>query len=302
MSALTIDREAVSKPAAGEILLPAGYGTEILRVEVGSTLHGTGLGVAHEDHDEMGVFVETKHSTIGLAKKDHYVTRTAEKDQRSQPGDTDLVVYSLRKWARLALTGNPSVILLLHAPLDKVVKLTELGSELRSHREWFASKRAGHAFLGYMEQQRQRMVGQRGRAGRVRVLGDCEACSGIGICGGPGGYYDTLGKGKPCPDCNGCGKRVDWKYAMHMLRLGYQGVEFLTTGRLELPIPGEMGDWLREVRQGNIEFAEIIKVAESQEETVKRLLDGASSLRDFPDVERAENWVINAHLRTWGVS
>src|SRR5688572_31106775 len=31
----------------------------------------------------------------------------------------------------------------------------------------------------------------------------------------------------------------DTKYAMHMLRLGFQGVELLTTGRLNLPMRSE---------------------------------------------------------------
>jgi predicted nucleotidyltransferase len=254
------------KPGPGEISLSSEYGTEILRCEVGSTLHGTGLGVAHEDHDEMGVFVENKSSTIGLKTCEHYVKRTAPDNERSQPGDTDLVIYSLRKWANLAISGNPSVILLFFAPPDKVVKLSDLGAELRGNAKWFASKRAGKAFLGYMEQQRQRMVGQRGRAGRVRIMPD-------------GG--------------------VDWKYAMHMLRLGYQGVEYLHTGKLTLPVPGDIGDWLREVRQGNESFDEIIKVAESLESQVKNLLDGKSPLPDNPNIDKIERWVIEAHIRTW---
>lgn len=33
----------------------------------------------------------------------------------------------------------------------------------------------------------------------------CDACSGSGIHGGPGGYYDAPGKGKPCASCDGTG-------------------------------------------------------------------------------------------------
>lgn len=249
------------------IALPAQYGTEILRVEVGSTLHGTGLGVALEDHDEMGVFVEGKASTLGLRKADHYVTRTAPDGERSQAGDVDLVVYSLRKWARLALNGNPSVILLFFAPDDKVMLGSELGSELRSMANRFASKRAGRAFLGYMEQQRQRMTGARGRAGRVRVMPD-------------GG--------------------VDWKYAMHMLRLGNQGVEYLQTGRLSLPVPGELGDHLRDVRVGNVPLDAVVAEGEELERQVKRLLDDAASfLPNEPDYEAVERWMIRTHERAW---
>src|SRR5207302_1969195 len=104
--------------------------------------------------------------------------------------------------------------------------------ELRGLARAFASKRAGKAFLGYMEQQRQRMVGQRGRAGRVRVMPNGE---------------------------------IDWKYAMHMLRLGLQGVEFPETGRLTLPMREPFGEALRNVRQGTERFDWVIEWAESLE-------------------------------------
>ena len=35
---------------------------------------------------------------------------------------------------------------------------------------------------------------------------------------------------------------------MHCARLGFQCLELLGTGRLELPIQGEPADWLRAVR------------------------------------------------------
>jgi predicted nucleotidyltransferase len=245
--------------------LPSHLGHEILRVEVGSTLHGTGLD-GHEDHDEMGVFLEWPRTTIGLGHVEHYVWRSAEEGQRSQPHDTDLVLYSLRKWTRLALMGNPSVLLVLFAQGDKVLHTTPIGDELRSHADWFASKRAGKAFLGYMEQQRQRMVGERGRAGRVRVMPD-------------GG--------------------VDWKYAMHMLRLGYQGKEYLTTGHLTVPMPTIEREQLRLVRQGLVDFGTVIGWAERLEVEVKELLDGASPLPDRPNIEAVEAWVISQHLDLW---
>lgn len=248
--------------------LPEQFGVEILRTEVGSTLHGTGLA-GSDDLDQMGIYVEHPGSTIGFGHRPHYVWRSAQDGERSQSHDTDLVVYSLRKWCGLALSGNPSVLLVLFAPAGKVVLNTPLGHALRFNAEWFASRRAGKAFLGYMEQQRQRMVGQRGRAGRVRIMPD-------------GG--------------------VDWKYAMHMLRLGYQGEEYLRTGGLTLPIPGDVGDHFRAVRRGDIPFENVIVEAEEREAVVKALLDGESPLPPEPNTDAAEKWCIQAHLGVWASS
>lgn len=245
--------------------LPAELGVEILRSEVGSTLHGTGLP-GGEDYDEMGVFLEWPASTVGLQRIEHYIKRSKPDGMRSEPGDTDLVVYTARKWAKLALNGNPSVLLLLHSPDDRLTRTSEQGAHLRAHAHWFASKRAGKAFLGYMQRQRSRMTGERGRAGRVRIMQD-------------GG--------------------VDWKYAMHMLRLGHQGVEYLQTGHLTLPIGPEIADPLRAVRRGDVPIAEVIAHAESLEEQLKRLLDGDSPLPDHPNEAKVERWLIDAHRVLW---
>lgn len=245
--------------------LPDDYGIEILRSEVGSNLLGTALP-GHGDRDEMGIFIEWPESVIGFKKRDHWEFRTAGGNNPSGSDDTDLTVYSLRHWTGLALNGNPSVIALLFAPTDKLLLLSDEGEALRMRHHWFASKRAGKSFLGYMEQQRQRMVGERGKAGRVRLMPD-------------GG--------------------VDWKYAMHMVRLGWQGMEYLQTGKLTLPIPGDMGDYFRQIRSGQVMFEDVIRTAESYEAEVKLLLDGKSPLPDQPDTEAIQRWLIGIHQLTW---
>src|SRR5205814_9803577 len=75
--------------------LPEHLGIEILRSEVGSTLHGTGLAGA-EDHDEMGVFIEYPQATSGLGSVEHYIWRAAGEGERSTPAATDLFGDSLR--------------------------------------------------------------------------------------------------------------------------------------------------------------------------------------------------------------
>lgn len=254
------------------IRVPGTLGSEILRIEIGSTLHGTGLP-GGEDRDEMGIYIERPEVALGVAEsKGHWVYRTADerregkgKDPKSQPGDLDLTCFSLRKWARLALKGNPSVLLVLHAPESHVVYADALGRELRVNAEWFASKRAGAAFLGYMQQQRGRMTGLRGKAGRVRVMPD-------------GG--------------------VDWKYAMHLLRLGWQGKEFLQTGRITLPVPGEVGIALRAVRQGAIPFEVVMADAYRLEGEVEDLIRNGP-LPEEPNVAAVDAFVVDCYLRSW---
>lgn len=89
--------------------LPA---STILLVEVGSTAHGTGLP-GGEDHDEMGVVVETPVEVLGVPGYGmrSVMQRTQPEGSRSGPGDVDRTLHSLRRFLHLAAVGNPSILM-----------------------------------------------------------------------------------------------------------------------------------------------------------------------------------------------
>ena len=88
----------------------------ILRSTVGSGVHGIAI-TGTDDHDEMAVFVEPPAWALGLAAhRSSYIARSQPEGARSGPGDTDLVAYTLRKYLRLAVKGNPTALLPLFAP------------------------------------------------------------------------------------------------------------------------------------------------------------------------------------------
>ncbi|HEX8508867.1 MAG TPA: nucleotidyltransferase domain-containing protein, partial [Propionibacteriaceae bacterium] len=105
----------------------------ILRVQVGSGVHGTSIS-GQDDRDEMGICLEPPEYVTGVARvpagaredagtvpfeqyQRHTVwDRPGGLANRSGAGDLDVVIYSARKWSRLALAGNPTVLLLLFVP------------------------------------------------------------------------------------------------------------------------------------------------------------------------------------------
>ena len=105
----------------------------ILRVQVGSGVHGTAVS-GQDDRDEMGLCLEPAAFVTGLARVpngirgqgpsvafEQYERHTAWDRpgglaNRSGAGDLDVIIYSARKWARLALAGNPTVLLVLFVP------------------------------------------------------------------------------------------------------------------------------------------------------------------------------------------
>lgn len=245
--------------------------TTILRGLVGSSVHGLVLS-GTDDRDEMGVCVEPQRYVVGFGKFEQWVYRSAAEREgnagaRSRAGDLDLIVYSLRKWTRLALQGNPTVLLLLYLPDDALVTRTDAGAQLQKLAPAFASRRAGKRFLGYLEAQRQRLVGERGQ----RNINRTELVEQFG--------YDT-------------------KYAMHMLRLGYQGVEFLESGRLTLPIQEPVRSHLMDVRKGRSNLADVLAECTQLEMRLTALLD-SSPLPLEPDLKTVEDFVMDTYTAAW---
>lgn len=243
---------------------------EILRTVVGSGVHGIAIE-GTDDHDEMGIFIEPPEYVIGLSKPlDHYVSRTQPEGARSGPGDTDLVIYSLRKYLRLAIKGNPTALLPLFAPRHAIIKNTVLGSDLRTHRQSFLSRQAAERFLGYMHGQHERMLG-RGR--RSAVPNRPELVERYG--------YDV-------------------KYASHALRLAYQGHELISTGTLTLPLPGLWRSHVLSVKRGERKQQYVSDDITALEEECRSLLaEGRTPLPAEPDWALLTEWSKQAHLEHW---
>jgi hypothetical protein len=90
----------------------------------------------------------------------------------------------------------------------------------------------------------------------------------------------------------------DTKYAMHALRLGYQGIELLTTGRVTLPVPEPDRGYLLAVRRGEIPLTEVLDAVTAAESELRRL-GTSSSLPKEPDRAWVNRWLHRSHLAYW---
>jgi predicted nucleotidyltransferase len=240
---------------------------EILRGVVGSTVHGTAID-GQDDRDEMGVFVEPPENVCGLTPCEHYVYRDQPEGMRSQPGDLDLVMYSLRKFCRLAARGNPSVILLLWLP--KYIASTPIGARLVAMRDAFVSQESGERFLGYLVAQKMKLKGE-----RAHTVNRPELVAKYG--------YDT-------------------KFAMHALRLGFEGIELMEQRRLTLPVAEPNLATLRAVRTGQVGFSETLKLIEDAEARLTELVRACPWKADIDGINRFMVWAHTEHWRAHGVA
>lgn len=246
---------------------------EILRTTVGSEVHGIGIP-GTDDHDEMGVYIERPEAVLGVDKHPlgHYTARTQPEGRRSQHGDTDLSMYSLRRFLALALTGHPTVLLPLFAPRSAVLNISRLGAELREMGPSLLSLQAGHRFLGYMEGQIQRVEGQ----DRRHMPNRPELIAAHG--------YDT-------------------KYAAHALRLAIQGCEVVRDGTLTLPMAWRHRELVMSVKEGRVDKQGALYFIGEYARTLRELLEsGKSPLADRPDVDKINAWSVEAHFAWWGYS
>ena len=281
----------------GDTSLPAGYphphaseearriaeqGT-ILRVQLGSGVHGTSV-TGQDDRDEMSICLEPPEFVTDVARVpagtgadsalvefEQYQRHTAWDRpgglaDRSGAGDLDVVICSARKWARLALAGNPTVLLPLFVPDAEVVHRDEAGVELVENAHRFVSQKAADRFLGYLSSQRAAMTGEVGAHTNRPEL--------VAVHG-----YDT-------------------KYAMHALRLGLQGVEVLTTGRITLPVREPDRTYLRAVRHGDVALDKVIAAIDDAEHRLTALRT-SSSIPLEPDRAWVDAWLHRSHLDHW---
>ncbi|MEV4127115.1 nucleotidyltransferase domain-containing protein [Nocardia sp. NPDC049707] len=236
----------------------------VLRGQVGSGLHGVTTG--NDDRDEMGVALEPPAYVIGNAKFEQYQWRTQPEGVRSGKGDLDLVIYSLRKWARLAAQGNPTVLLLMYIPPQEIVYINDVGRDIQAHPERFLSRDAAFRFGGYLQAQKERMLGLRSqRTNRPELI-------------------EQMG--------------FDGKFAYHMVRLGIQGVELLTTGRITLPMPEPDRTWLLELRRGEHTKEEALDRADDLLNQLNTLAKTAD-LPAKPDQGAINRWLTDTYTAWW---
>ena len=232
-------------------------------VEVGSSAHGISVPETGDDLDVTVVRMETyRELVVGNPKRQSMMIRTAPEGVRSQAGDIDLNVYTLRKFARLAANGNPSILAAIFSPLNHhagSITFSRLG-------ELVTSKRAGAAFLGYMGEQIKRWTGEKGQKNVNRP----ELVEAYG--------FDT-------------------KYAAHVIRLGLEGIEYMRTGQFTMPMPEHRRNLIIGIRTGLHSEVEVLDWADQIKSRLKLNIE-ASQLPERVDMAHVDDWVLQAYMRT----
>ncbi|GMA62670.1 nucleotidyltransferase domain-containing protein [Alicyclobacillus fastidiosus] len=230
----------------------------LIAVLAGSRAYGTHTPVS--DTDYRGVMAATRQMLLGLESWD---TQWISK----QP---DILLYTLPKFVKLALSANPNILDTLFAPDDVIVTITDVGRELRSLRQSFLSKRVYTTFTRYAQGQLRKL--QHGTRCEDSTGPDGRCRAHAGIVGSHG--YDT-------------------KHAMHLVRLYRMGYELLTTGQIQVRRPDAAE--LLSIRNGAWRLEQFQAFADEMDELCRRAL-ARTDLPDEPDTERIHEWLMDTQL------
>lgn len=229
----------------------------------GSELHGA-KAKDTDDLDLYGVYLEPPELVLGLQRSEFFVWSTAGNERRNGPDDIDVTLYSLRKWAGLAVKGNPTALHFLFA--KNYSSGQKLWQEILQRRETFLSKRAASQFKGFADAQVRRLQGiGTGKKGQRHEL--------IGAHG-----YDV-------------------KAAMHVIRLLNEGIELMRTGLITLPRPEK--DLLVTIRTGK--YGSLDRVLGLAKELFDELDESqrVSALPEEVDKSVVSKLVSNTYLAYW---
>ena len=228
----------------------------------GSELHGAKV-YGTDDLDIYGVYIEPPEKVLGLESFPHFVWSTAGDEVRNGPDDTDVTLYSLKKWAEMASKGNPTA---LHFLFTKNAITNDIWDDVVAQRKIFLARSCVKQFIGFADDQLKRMTGEKGR-GKKGQRPEIEEKYG----------YDV-------------------KAAMHTLRLLGECKELITEGRITLPRPER--EYLVRVRTGQYSMEKVISMAQQQfiecEEATLQ-----SPLPEEIDREAISQLIIATYKKAW---
>lgn len=237
--------------------------TTLLTMQVGSRLHG--IHTEASDYDYMSIVAAPLTTTLGIGPEVRTRTeRSAPKGVRASAGDVEHVTYELRHWMRLAVAGNPNMLLPFYAPDSAFTFCSAQGQSLRELAPHVVSQTALYKHYGYLRSQFERMKGNGPHQSRKPNRPELTEAHG----------YDT-------------------KYAAHALRLGWQGCDLAALGIIQLPMCHSDRKYLRSVRAGEVSEAEVTEKIKGVLENLAHWCDvGSPALPEHPDLDYINDWLI----------
>lgn len=267
-----------------------------MQVRSGSRAHG--LETAESDEDTRGICVPIPEVLFGLTPFEQW---------ESEGGDH--VIYSLQKFARLALEGNPNIIETLFTDPSDHLYAHPLAQPLLAARHLFLSKQVGLRFGRYAIHQLKKIERHYRWLTQPAPTKPLPSAFGAVEQAGTPRFPDTAAERAYRAAFKHYRAYSEWrknrnpkralleeqfgydtKHAMHLCRLLNMGCEILSEGRVLVRRPD--AEWLREVRSGRLGYGELLQWVNQRESDLIQA-ERLSPLPLQPDFSAAESLVVD---------
>ncbi len=117
-----------------------------LLVIAGSRLYGT--NTPESDNDFRGFITPPFEYLAGLSNFQHQVIR-----------EPDTIIYSIKRFFQLLMTGDPTAYEILFAPESSIMECSDIGEVILHNRSLFACKRFARRIGGYAQSEWRKVTG-----------------------------------------------------------------------------------------------------------------------------------------------
>ncbi|NCQ52087.1 hypothetical protein GW796_09370 [archaeon] len=306
---------------------------KILEIRVGSHLYGTNIETSDEDF--MGIFIAPKEYYLGLKTLNEVDLSIISKQENGKNNKeaVDKKFYEFRKYIKLLMEGNPSLIETIFVNDENIIYENEIGKQLREMRDIFPSMLIKQKFIGYAISQMHKM---HIKADNYTILKNSqewlatlleknnkkcllaefkndnfpegikffEQHAKIGDLNISLKEYIYKVKDKIDERMAKVGNRkelitkygFDSKFGMHCCRLMLEGLELIKTGNLIFPLKEKA--LLLDIRNGKYSKEEVLAIADE----LKLELDSIEKsvfLPKVPNFDNINNYLINTVQTAW---
>lgn len=309
----------------------------IFKCVIGSKLYGT--NGPDSDTDHSGVFLPSTEDVLSLGNcpTEWSMNEKLSSGERNEAGDTDCKYYSIQRFMKLAMEGQPGQLELFFVPDDKVLIVEPEWIDIKRNMHLFLSKQGVAPFVGFATAQSYKAEMKGENLNYIRNIIDW-AGNNYGLYRDRLSYYLDTRFSEPEPDnwylkgtnikmnvfVNESGadlvevagrnfdinvklkdflsslkqleqrygtrsnaaaeKGQDCKSLSHALRLISEAKEFLSTGKITLPLPN--ADLIKLIKEGKHEIVNWGEKLTEEIDFIKQFAQPNSLLPDVPDHAR----------------
>lgn len=300
----------------------------IYKIKGGSHLYG--LNTPLSDEDYIGIFLNKPEEIFGLANCDTIEENHIAKYENGKNTSEaiDCKYYSLHHFCKLACNNNPTILEMFFADKNNIIYCDDLGKKLIENYNLFISKKSEKSYIGYALSQKQKSyVKSENLRLLVDALNDLQQKDEMYLSRTM--LYDVINTYKwilpnNMPSyveigdlkfnnqklkdvkksienrINKASHRsdgmlqhgLDYKFMSHTVRLLYEGIEILESGKITFPLKNK--DVILDIKNGKLTPLEIINLIEQLEKEYYEVVNKCT-LRDNPEYNKINNLLVTIY-------